>query len=179
MCLAQVACCTQYPMSRCTSLCPPPSPGNNPAPPSQRRFFSYQAPVDRAIATFGANSLNCKSDEFATYTRCFAVVILAKQGRMLMMSILSEWRHTQHAQCMIYLCTFASLSNTIVLWSQELAQWMQNKLDCHPLFERLSEAELSRDPAAGLLAEGTEEGQKVARNSGQVWRAVYRRITSS
>ena len=63
--------------------------------------------------------------------------------------------------------------------AQELAQWMQSKLDCHPLFERLSETELLRDPAAGLLAEGTEEGQKVARNSGKVWRAVYRRITSN
>lgn len=59
---------------------------------------------------------------------------------------------------------------------QELGEWMQNKLDAHPLFEKVSDAELADDPAAGLLEEGTEEGQKVARNSGSVWRAVYRRI---
>ena len=38
---------------------------------------------------------------------------------------------------------------------------MQAKLDAHPLFERASDADLESDPAAGLLAEGTEEGQKV------------------
>ena len=40
--------------------------------------------------------------------------------------------------------------------------------DAHPLFERLSDEELESDPAACLLASATEEGQKVARNSGQV-----------
>ncbi len=62
---------------------------------------------------------------------------------------------------------------------QELAEWMQAKLDTHPLFERISDEELEADPAAWLLAEGTEEGQKVARNSGQVWRAVYRRVAGA
>lgn len=54
---------------------------------------------------------------------------------------------------------------------------MQSKLDLHPLFVRLDDKELAEDPAAGLLSEGTEEGQKVARNSGSVWRAVYRRVS--
>ncbi len=40
--------------------------------------------------------------------------------------------------------------------------------DAHPLFERVSDEELESDPAACLLASATEEGQKVARNSGQV-----------
>lgn len=40
--------------------------------------------------------------------------------------------------------------------------------DAHPLFERLSDEELEADLAACLLASATEEGQKVARNSGQV-----------
>jgi len=62
---------------------------------------------------------------------------------------------------------------------QGLAEWMQAKLDTHPLFERISDEELEADPAAWLLAEGTEEGQKVARNSGQVWRAVYRRVAGA
>ena len=40
--------------------------------------------------------------------------------------------------------------------------------DAHPLFQRLSDEELQGDVAAGLLDSATEEGQKVARNSGQV-----------
>ncbi len=52
----------------------------------------------------------------------------------------------------------------------------RDKLEAHPLFERVSEEELANDPAAQLLLQGTEEGQKVARNGGKTWRHVYRRI---
>ena len=54
----------------------------------------------------------------------------------------------------------------------------RDKLEAHPLFERVSEEELANDPAAQLLLQGTEEGQKVARNGGKTWRHVYRRIAS-
>lgn len=50
----------------------------------------------------------------------------------------------------------------------DLGQWMASKLDAHPLFQRLSNEELAADKAAGVLTSATEEGQKVARNSGQV-----------
>lgn len=40
--------------------------------------------------------------------------------------------------------------------------------DAHPLFERMSDEELTTDPAACLLDKATEEGQKVERNSGLV-----------
>ncbi|KAL6767248.1 hypothetical protein ACKKBG_A39205 [Auxenochlorella protothecoides x Auxenochlorella symbiontica] len=59
---------------------------------------------------------------------------------------------------------------------EELGIWMKEKLDVHPLFEAVPEEEVERDPAAALLLQGTEEGQKVARNGGKTWRAVYRRI---
>jgi tRNA (guanine-N7-)-methyltransferase len=52
----------------------------------------------------------------------------------------------------------------------------REKLDAHPLFERVSEEELEDDAAAQLLLQGTEEGQKVARNGGKTWRHVYRRV---
>ncbi|EFJ44653.1 hypothetical protein VOLCADRAFT_82720 [Volvox carteri f. nagariensis] len=58
----------------------------------------------------------------------------------------------------------------------ELGEWMVAKLDAHPLFERVSEEELESDPAAGLLATSSEEGQKVARNGGATFRNVYRRL---
>ena len=52
----------------------------------------------------------------------------------------------------------------------------RDKLEAHPLFERVIEEELADDPAAQLLLQGTEEGQKVARNGGKTWRHVYRRL---
>ncbi|KAG2450298.1 hypothetical protein HYH02_004805 [Chlamydomonas schloesseri] len=58
----------------------------------------------------------------------------------------------------------------------ELGEWMKSKLDAHPLFERVSEEELEKDVAAGLLALSSEEGQKVARNGGATYRNVYRRL---
>ena len=51
-------------------------------------------------------------------------------------------------------------------------------MDAHPLFERISDEELADDPAANLLATSSEEGQKVARNGGQTYRNVYRRLAA-
>ena len=51
---------------------------------------------------------------------------------------------------------------------EELGAWMQAKLEAHPAFIRVPEAQLEVDPAAQLLVSATEEGQKVARNGGQV-----------
>eukprot|EP00884_Botryococcus_braunii_P022675 jgi/Botrbrau1/9091/Bobra.0305s0001.1 len=61
----------------------------------------------------------------------------------------------------------------------ELSSWMRDKMEAHPLFQRVSDDELASDPAAALLATATEEGQKVARNGGQTWRNVYRRISAN
>nr|GLL39399.1 tRNA (guanine-N(7)-)-methyltransferase [Ipomoea trifida] len=58
----------------------------------------------------------------------------------------------------------------------ELGEWMKSCLEDHPLFEALSNEELEADPAVKLLTTATEEGQKVARNDGQTFQAVYRRI---
>ena len=59
-----------------------------------------------------------------------------------------------------------------------LALPQREKLDAHPLFERVGEEELEGDPAAALLLTGTEEGQKVARNGGRTWRHCYRRLAA-
>ena len=58
---------------------------------------------------------------------------------------------------------------------EEVGQWMWSRLEEHPLFEEVPEAELAQDEAAKLLASATEEGKKVARNKGSTWRAVFRR----
>ncbi|KAL0329499.1 UNVERIFIED_CONTAM: tRNA (guanine-N(7)-)-methyltransferase [Sesamum radiatum] len=62
---------------------------------------------------------------------------------------------------------------------EELGVWMKSCLEGHPLFEALPEDELEADPVVKLLSTATEEGQKVERNEGQTFRAVYRRIASS
>lgn len=62
---------------------------------------------------------------------------------------------------------------------EELGIWMDNCLKNHALFEPLSREELEADPVVELLSSATEEGQKVARNEGQTFRAVYRRIAPS
>ena len=54
----------------------------------------------------------------------------------------------------------------------------REKLEAHPMFERISDEELESDPAAGLLTEASEEGQKVARNKGDTHRAVFRRLAT-
>jgi hypothetical protein len=59
---------------------------------------------------------------------------------------------------------------------EEVAVWMRQKLDEHPLFQPLSEQELEDDPAASKLASVTEEGKKVARNNGRTWRACFQRL---
>lgn len=59
---------------------------------------------------------------------------------------------------------------------EDLGNWMREKLEAHPLFVEVPEEELANDPAAALLQEGTEEGQKVKRNNGKTWRAVFRRV---
>ncbi|MBA0829710.1 hypothetical protein Goarm_014295, partial [Gossypium armourianum] len=59
---------------------------------------------------------------------------------------------------------------------EELGEWMKSCLQNHLMFEPLSETELDADPVVKLLSTATEEGQKVARNGGQTFQAVYRRI---
>ncbi|KAK3010437.1 hypothetical protein RJ639_012198 [Escallonia herrerae] len=59
---------------------------------------------------------------------------------------------------------------------EELGDWMQSCLEGHCMFEAITEEELEADPVVKLLSSATEEGQKVSRNGGQTFRAVYRRI---
>jgi tRNA (guanine-N7-)-methyltransferase len=58
---------------------------------------------------------------------------------------------------------------------EDLGHWMRRHLEMHPLFEPVPEAELEGDAAATLLQVGTEEGQKVQRNGGKTWKAIFRK----
>lgn len=57
----------------------------------------------------------------------------------------------------------------------DLFEWMDSRLSIHPLFQKLSEDEIEKDPTVSLLFESTEEGRKVSRAGGQKWKAVYQR----
>jgi len=59
---------------------------------------------------------------------------------------------------------------------EDLGIWMKDHLDRHPLFTQVPDEELENDPAAKQLFCASEEAQKVTRNEGQMFRAVYRRL---
>ena len=59
---------------------------------------------------------------------------------------------------------------------EELGTWMSDHMSAHPMFERVPESELTIDPVVPLLYTGTEEGQKVERNSGSTFLNVFRRV---
>jgi len=59
---------------------------------------------------------------------------------------------------------------------KELHDWHVSKCNAHPLFEKVSVEEMEGDPCVRAMKTETEEGQKVARNKGDKYYAVYRRI---
>ncbi|XP_023947048.1 tRNA (guanine-N(7)-)-methyltransferase [Bicyclus anynana] len=59
---------------------------------------------------------------------------------------------------------------------KDLHDWMVTHFEEHPLFERISEEDLKNDMIVEKLYESTEEGQKVTRNNGDKFLAVFRRI---
>ncbi|KAJ4966407.1 hypothetical protein NE237_018256 [Protea cynaroides] len=89
--------------------------------------------------------------------------------RVISPHLLDEYAYTLEVGGIIYTITDV----------EELGEWMKACLEGHPLFEAITEEELKADPIVSLLISATEEGQKVARNGGQTFQAVYRRIAVS
>lgn len=86
--------------------------------------------------------------------------------RVISTHLLDEYAYVLKAGGIIYTITDV----------EELGEWMKSCLDKHPMFEALTQEELEVDPVVKLLSSATEEGQKVARNGGQTFTAVFRRI---
>ncbi|XP_057654032.1 tRNA (guanine-N(7)-)-methyltransferase [Diorhabda carinulata] len=59
---------------------------------------------------------------------------------------------------------------------KDLHEWMYQHFTDHPLFEHISNDDLKDDPIIEKLFSSTEEGQKVTRNNGEKFLAVFRRI---
>lgn len=62
---------------------------------------------------------------------------------------------------------------------KELHDWHVAKCDAHPLFEKINDADAEKDPCVQIMKTETEEGQKVERNKGNKYYAVYRRVEAS
>ncbi|XP_071957165.1 tRNA (guanine-N(7)-)-methyltransferase B-like isoform X1 [Antedon mediterranea] len=58
----------------------------------------------------------------------------------------------------------------------DVHEWMVTHFTEHPLFERLTEDDLAKDPVVKEVKTSTEEGKKVERNSGSKHMAVFCRV---
>jgi len=86
--------------------------------------------------------------------------------RIISSTLLAEYAYILREGGLIYTITDV----------HDLHEWMVHHLSAHPLFVRLSKEEEENDPVVKKLYESTEEGQKVTRNDGEKWPAVFRRI---
>ncbi|XP_060527678.1 tRNA (guanine-N(7)-)-methyltransferase isoform X3 [Cylas formicarius] len=60
---------------------------------------------------------------------------------------------------------------------KDLHEWMVKHFTEHPLFQRIDDHDLKDDPIVEKLYSSTEEGQKVSRNQGEKFVAVFRRTS--
>lgn len=88
--------------------------------------------------------------------------------RVISLQLLDEYAYALEVGGIIYTITDV----------EELGDWMRSCMEDHPLFAAVPDEELEADPVVKLLTYATEEGQKVARNGGQTFLAVYWRIAS-
>ncbi|KAJ3181555.1 hypothetical protein HDU85_003497 [Gaertneriomyces sp. JEL0708] len=88
------------------------------------------------------------------------------KARIVTSTLLSEYAYMLRVDGILYTVTDV----------KDLHEWMVKHLDEHPLFVRISEEDLVDDPCVPCVMQETEEGKKVARNKGDKYLAVYRRI---
>lgn len=88
------------------------------------------------------------------------------KARIISQTLLSEYAYVLRSGGLLYTVTDV----------KDLHDWMVKHLDQHPLFKRIPDAELSSDPVVECIMNRTEEGQKVTRNKGGKYPAVYHRL---
>lgn len=86
--------------------------------------------------------------------------------RIISPTLLAEYAYVLKEGGLVYVATDV----------EELHQWMRRHFITHPLFADVSQEEMARDNVVPLLDTSSEEGQKVARAGGKVWKACYRRV---
>jgi len=86
--------------------------------------------------------------------------------RIINQTLLAEYAYTMKIGGLVYTVTDV----------KDLHEWMVEHFTQFPLFERVSEDDLKDDVVIEQVYNSTEEGKKVARNKGDKWLAVFRRI---
>jgi tRNA (guanine-N7-)-methyltransferase len=89
-----------------------------------------------------------------------------QKARIVTSTLLAEYAYILRVGGIIYSVTDV----------KDLHDWMVKHMEEHPLFERIPESELLDDPCVPCVMDSTEEGKKVARNSGDKFLACYRRV---
>ncbi|XP_005099484.1 tRNA (guanine-N(7)-)-methyltransferase [Aplysia californica] len=88
--------------------------------------------------------------------------------RIINQTLLAEYAYVMKVGGFVYTITDV----------KDLHDWMVDHFMQFPLFERVNEEDLKEDIVVEKLYTSTEEGQKVTRNKGDKWLAVFRRIES-
>ncbi|XP_014784953.1 tRNA (guanine-N(7)-)-methyltransferase isoform X1 [Octopus bimaculoides] len=86
--------------------------------------------------------------------------------RIISTTLLAEYAYVLQPQGLVYTITDV----------KEVHEWMVQHFENFPLFERVLDHDLQSDVVIEKLYESTEEGQKVTRNKGEKFLAVFRRI---
>ncbi|CAD7091008.1 unnamed protein product [Hermetia illucens] len=86
--------------------------------------------------------------------------------RIINSSSLSEYAYVLRKGGLVYTITDV----------KDLHEWMVKYFNWHPSFEQVQDTELKEDPIVDKLYQSSEEGIKVARNKGDHFVAVFRRI---
>ncbi|XP_074661039.1 tRNA (guanine-N(7)-)-methyltransferase-like [Tubulanus polymorphus] len=87
--------------------------------------------------------------------------------RIISSTLLAEYSYVLREQGRLYTITDV----------KDVHDWMVEHLSSHPLFSRLSDEQLKDDPIVPKLYDSTEEGQKVTRNNGDKYLAVFERVS--
>nr|CAB3267702.1 tRNA (guanine-N(7)-)-methyltransferase [Phallusia mammillata] len=85
--------------------------------------------------------------------------------RIVSRTLLAEYAYVMRPGALMYTITDVA----------EVHEWMVKHFTEHPLFERVVELDLKDDPCYKAIFATTEEGQKVTRNKGDKFPAVFRR----
>lgn len=86
--------------------------------------------------------------------------------RIISKSLLAEYAYVLAEGAVVYTITDV----------EDLHNWIVKHFQEHPLFEEVAKEDLVADPVVEKLYESTEEGQKVTRNKGDKFLAVFKRI---
>ncbi|KAJ3319075.1 tRNA (guanine-N(7)-)-methyltransferase (tRNA(m7G46)-methyltransferase) [Boothiomyces sp. JEL0866] len=136
--------------------------------------------VDKRITALRNQNADKKPDEAGSYQNISVMRMNAMRycpnffekgqrkhkARIVTSTLLAEYAYVLRPGGIVYCVTDV----------RDLHDWMVKHLDEHPLFRRLAQEELDRDPCVPCVLQETEEGKKVERNSGDKFIACYERL---